>query len=1103
MYSKATKEVTMTSELINFENDLIKFENIDINDGMIYFFFVINKEILQENNSDLSSYNRLVLSEVGVRKDPIELSFLVGDYTLFNISIIIKNIIETKEEINYEDNPKCVSQKNVCFRDRLNAFSNDDSNSNNNESKKNKKETEEEEAKDKVADLKPSTSKKSNLKKNLDLNLKALKKYSVVIERTNNRPFETSKELDKKEYFLKGTPYDKYLLKLKSEKKKEYETGRETFCEGFFIASFPQKNGQVIENSNSFPASCGHKECSPLPSMKPEIIVRYPLEDTKYLELNNLAATICFPTGIKVCYSEKNPLMIKDYVTPIINVKGDRYYMVTYHFYYKIMNDIYSKLYEMHPLKHHLMKFGDSYLDLSNEQMNASIMKEIQNKLDKYQEMGFRDYVYVPYCICLISKYPFVTEMKKCLQSIYTMLTNNLEENNLDLNNLIMYLIHSVPIPERETKVKFYVPYFNKGIKINCPKMHDINIVNTKLSLLLKQFSTENIILIFRLMLLEKRILFIDEDYTRLSLVTDNFISLLYPFQWIHTYIPIMSDQMVQMLQSFLPFVNGINESLMSLVKQIFEENQNDDETEMFLVYIKQNKIKLGSSLYNNKKKLNKYLQDYIPPLPAQTEKDLKKELKKLKEELDIYCKANQKKKKIDLNEFDLKVKNVFIEIFVQMFHDYNKYMTSLDDDVVFNKSLFLEKITNSNDKKFYDELIDTQLFQQFCQNIVKDELKYFAKMAMNYDPNKKEKNPLSLSANLNSNNNESLFLNRSFTNKVKGKLYIVKPNFIQINADKTEMIEEKMNEKYKLEKEVDEDGMIISEERIITEIGKIKDDNYKNQNCNIYSIHESSTLKNLSNNYKTEAPIFNNIIFQTIQQLKLKPNKKVLKRDEDEITEKEKDSIKETIKDFTVNIFTSKDINNEQNIKKDLQNILNTPFGRKFFVNILSKNVTNIKLLKEKSFDLLGTIIYNTLLFILNIKETEQLMEQTVILVKSTKYFGKEIKGKKATLWTLWNEYKSRLQGNSKVNQNNFWEKWFKMEIKDSENNKDKIISTICDYMIELELDKHFIKNALLGIIEKHFKKEYEELENSITNVILGKIKSAKYSISRQKTII
>ena len=39
--------------------------------------------------------------------------------------------------------------------------------------------------------------------------------------------------------------------------------------------------------------------------MKPEIIYRYPLKDTKNLELNNLSFTICFPTGIKVCYSEE------------------------------------------------------------------------------------------------------------------------------------------------------------------------------------------------------------------------------------------------------------------------------------------------------------------------------------------------------------------------------------------------------------------------------------------------------------------------------------------------------------------------------------------------------------------------------------------------------------------------------------------------------------------------------------------------------------------------------------------------------------------------------------------------------------------------------
>ena len=61
LLSQATKEIPMTSELIDFENELIRFENIDINDGIVYFFFVVNKSILQENDSDISSYNRLIL----------------------------------------------------------------------------------------------------------------------------------------------------------------------------------------------------------------------------------------------------------------------------------------------------------------------------------------------------------------------------------------------------------------------------------------------------------------------------------------------------------------------------------------------------------------------------------------------------------------------------------------------------------------------------------------------------------------------------------------------------------------------------------------------------------------------------------------------------------------------------------------------------------------------------------------------------------------------------------------------------------------------------------------------------------------------------------
>ncbi len=1070
----------------------MKFENINIKEGIIYFFFVINGVTIQETNSDAQAYNKLILNELGIRPKPIELSFFVGNYTTFRISIKMnktENKEETKKEGEIEGENKNLNNMNnnsspdTTFEDTLIMFNTNYLNEDNNKNPMLRDYNHKERNKlhfslqapltKKINDNKTEKEKekpKEGFRKRFDKkNFNVFKKKSVPIIDTDEIE-EINNEMDDKESYLKGILYDTYKLKLNT--KKENETGRETFCEGFFIASFPQKNAQVIENSQSFPAPCGHEECFSLPAMQPEIIARYPLKDTKSLELNNLAATICFPTGIKVCYSEDNPLMIKDYVTPITTPTADRYYMVTYHFYHKMMNDTYSKLYEMHPLKHHLMKFGDSYLNLKEEEMNKNIMNKIQKNLEKSQELGFREYVFVPYCICLISKYPYVSEMKKCLQSIYTMIIHNLKDDNSDLNDLIMYLIHSVPIPERSTSVRFYIPYFKNSIKLICPKMQDISVMDTNISYLLKYLNIDYLIIILRLMLFEKRILFIDDDYTRLSLVTDNFLALLYPFQWIHTYIPIMSDQMLNILETFLPFINGINISLISLVTEIFRESLNEEE--VFLIYINQNKYKLGSSLIHNKIKKYKYLQDNVPSLPVQIEKELKTKLKKIKDELDSYLKLNQKNKKIDLTEFDFRIRNAFIEIFVEMFHDYYKYMTFVDEDVVFNKSLFLEKITNPNDKKFYDQFIDTQLFQQFCQNIVKDDLKYFTMMAMNY-PNKIIK--------------DNLLYKRAFTNKIKfDKLYIIQPEFLKINDEDMNIIQKKMEKKFKLEEKVDEDGMILSQDRIINDFHIIKDENYNNKNCYIYVIpnDQISKKEKLLGNYNTYDITKEKLIYKVL----LKTNKN-LKKKEDGISEKEKDAIKETIKDFTMDLFTSKDIKDENNIKKELQKIINTPFGRQFFVGILAKNFTNIILLKEKPFQLLGTIIYNALLHILNIQQTNKLLEQMAILIKSTKYFGKEIKGKTTTLWDV---YKSKLQVYSKVNQNSLWEMWYKMETKQKDKlNKEKELLKICDIMIELELDKIFIKNVIIGLAEKELDKDSDELL-IINDNIVNKIKKAVY---------
>ena len=131
----------------------------------------------------------------------------------------------------------------------------------------------------------------------------------------------------------------------------------------------------------------------------------------------------------------------------------------------------------------------------------------------------------------------------------------------------------------------------------------------------------------------------------------------------------------------------------------------------MFLIYISEDKdkIRLSSSIRGIKKKVDKYISDNVPQLPTPLEKDLKNKLKKAKAELDSKSQNTTQ----DIQRLELKIRDAFIDLFVEMFHDYAQYLSFLEEDTVFNKPLFMEK-QQKNYEKFYNEVLDTQLFQQF-----------------------------------------------------------------------------------------------------------------------------------------------------------------------------------------------------------------------------------------------------------------------------------------------------------------------------------------------------------------------------------------------------
>ena len=906
---------------------------------------------------------------------------------------------------------------------------------------------------------------------------------------------EKQREYYKKEYcYLEPINYAEHLQHLIIAKNK---IERETFCEGFFIASFPLSGGEVIENSQSFPSPCGHQECSTFPAMKPEIIMRYPLNDTENLELNNLAATICFPTGIKVCYSEEDPTnIIDDYLTSMTNQKGERYYMMTYHFYQKISNNEYTKKYEMHPLKNHLMKFGDSYLTLSDEGFTEKIIKKVQETLEFCQELGFRDYVYVPFCLCLISKYPYAYEMTKCLQSIFNVI---LEEKNLSsisknfkINDLIMYLINSIPIPiEKYTRVEFYIPFYDKGIAIECPKIDDINIVNINYLRLIELFSIDNIIIIIRLLLLEKKILFIDDDYTRLSEVTDAFRSLLYPFRWIHTYIPIMSDQMLKYLEAFLPFLNGIHSSLLPLVSNVFNSGEIDETEDVFLLNNKEGKISLSSSFQKKKKKLSKYLQSNVPELPYSIEKKLRSKLTEIKDSFNGVSKHLIKRysgmvSPVDYTQYDINIRDAFIQMFIDMFKDYPKYMCFLDGDVVFNKNSFMKSV-DKHDKTFYNEFLDTQIFQVFTQSIFNGECDYFNKLIKMEENEKNEFSGIPLDV------------------KVE-KIYIIPPLYLGTNEKDNKSIEAFISNHYpkNIDNNIDNNNIFLPSQRVINSIIEINNDNYKNDKCLVYTLPVQirvSMRKSLLRD--SSAKIFESIKSNNYNKDEMEIYKKTSSNlgFVDELNEKEKDDMKEIIKDYLRNIFTSTKIEyKDPKIKSEILNILKKSFCREFFVSLLSSNLKNIVLLQPNSFVFLGFLIYNVIVEILNVAETNKLLTELYLLIKSSMYFGIELKGKTKTVFQA---LKSKIKDYPKFNQKNFWYIWYQKEMRIKKDNgdstKQKIILNICSKMLELEKDKIIIKDIIDDLNNKAFG-DKSEMGSQTQKMYMKKITDAKYTLKDKK---
>ena len=836
----------------------------------------------------------------------------------------------------------------------------------------------------------------NNIIKNNSINeIKTINSENILKKSSSKNISQVSNTSNNNNIFLKNEKISESVI-------------NDTFCIGFFMVSFNFNKPKIIENSDKLMADCNHTFCSSFPAISPDIYARYPEKDTDDFEISELGASICYPNGIKLCF-EKNEMHInglKNFTSILTNQVGKRYFLSTYHLYFKYSYDEFMNKYE----------YG--------------------NLIDKdlLQKLNLKN-IYIPFGICLLSQYPFFNQIEKCLESLRFAIANN-NSNPNEIYDLLVYLIKSIPISSPGTNLNFPLPYFSELITINQPKYKDIFLFGDNPTIILEYFSVEEIIIIIRLLLFEQKILIIGNNYEILSHIIYNFSILLYPMQWVHTFIPIMTEKTIRYLDSFLPFFNGMHVSLFELASSTLENTKEN----IFIYDLNKHTFQINTFPSLNSKNIIKKINELIPQFPKNILNNITFGLGVVKSYLD---KIKNIKKASDENLGEnIKIKQVFIQAFIEILYDYKTYLTLLNDKPIFNTKTLLEKRPKA-DYKFYNEITQTQLFHLFIQN-----------------------NPVNYKAN--TFFEEQLDLYDKLTDK---------KNFMKEFIDNYNKIC-KINENYFIPPEILENFDVKNPKKIKIQ-GPLNEVEYKKNIKKKYFIYDTyfKPKSILKSNKLIITGIFtfeNNKIASEInyyifpkEKINNESEKAIVNYSNDELgkelTPMEKDDIKENITDVITKIFKNDEISDPEETEKLILDSLNNDYGIDLYTNSLYDNKN---ILHKAQFEFLNKLIYSSLNKILLTKITQQKkLFYTAQLIKSCENF----RTKENSLDNILYPKLSKIQI---ISDENFWKEYADLFIKDNcsqDMNKDEkwteCIKRMKNIMLLMGLNKTMIYSTLANL--------------------------------------
>nr|XP_028591904.1 DENN domain-containing protein 3 [Podarcis muralis]XP_028591905.1 DENN domain-containing protein 3 [Podarcis muralis]XP_028591906.1 DENN domain-containing protein 3 [Podarcis muralis] len=406
------------------------------------------------------------------------------------------------------------------------------------------------------------------------------------------------------------------------------------------------------------------------------------------IDLNGLPQ-LCFPGGFNIALESTEDRI---HFLVFTDVCGNRTYGVVAQ-YYRPMQDA------------HIFYNGQASWETAKSSRSASY--------------------FVPFAVCIISRYPYFNALKDCLSCLLAQLKSY---KDLDVDNYIKEFAARLCLIPTPPPGPLHLIFNTKPLQVIFPSQEDPDspLIDLDLHLPFLCFKPEQVLQIITCILTERKIVLFSSDWALLTLISECFMMYIHPIQWQHTFVPILSRQMLDFVMAPTSFLMGCH------IDHFGEVCKEADD--LILINIDNGDIAQSQSSEE---------ETEIPDIPLEAAKIFiaRVENLQLHYDLELSHRASctdlgevQLRRRIWQQRLNSEIQQITLQLIVNIFREVKDHLNY--EHRVFNSEEFM-KTRAVCDQQFYKKVLDTYIFHFFLKARLNRRMDAFARLELSTEAEK------------------------------------------------------------------------------------------------------------------------------------------------------------------------------------------------------------------------------------------------------------------------------------------------------------------------------------------------------------------------------